>query len=398
MTWINPLMQVLAVTGFSLRTIPQRRGASAAALLGIAGVVAVLVGVLSIAQGFRRAMVAAGSPDTVIVMRSGSDTEMMSGLLRDDVRLIADAPGLLRTPEGPAASAELFVVINLPKRGTGTDANVPLRGVDRMAFAVRSQVRLVSGRRFEPGHNEMIVGRAAAREFAGLEPGARLRVGTADWTVVGVFEDAGGISESEVWTDAHVLQAAYRRGESYQSVYARLESPESYSVFKDALTADPRLQVEVVRQIDYYARQSETLYRLVSGLGTVISGLMGVGALFGALNTMYNAVASRTREIATLRALGFQAAPVVVSVMAESLVLALVGGAVGGVGAYLAFNGLEATTLNFQSFSQVAFAFAVTPGLLIQGVVYAALIGLVGGLFPALRAARIPIAAALREL
>lgn len=395
---LNWISQVVAVAGFSLRTIPERKGASLTAVFGIAGVVAVLVGVLSIAQGFRRAMVASGSPQTVIVMRRGSDTEMMSGLQREDVRLIANAPGLLRLDQGPAASAELFVVINLPKRGTGTDANVPFRGVELAAFEVRPEVKLLEGRKFDPGKNELLVGRAAAREFAGLDLNARIRIGTADWTIVGVFADGGGIAESEIWTDSRMLQAAYRRGETYQAVYARLESSDSLSRFKDALTADPRLQVEVVRQIDYYAKQSEVLYKLVTGLGTLISVLMGFGALFGALNTMYNAVAMRTREIATLRALGFSSGPVVISVLAESLVLALLGGVIGGWGAYLAFNGFEAATLNFQSFSQVAFAFAVTPGLLVQGILYASGIGLVGGLFPALRAARLPIAAALREL
>ena len=395
---MNWLSQVIAVTGFSLRTIPERKGSAAAAIFGIAGVVAVLVGVLSIAQGFRRAMVSAGSPQTVIVLRSGSDSEMMSGLQREEVRVVANAPGLLRTQEGPAASAELFVVINLPKRNTGTDANVPLRGVELSAFVVRPEVQISAGRRFEPGKNEILVGKAAAREFAGLDLNSMLRVGTADWKVVGIFTDGGGISESEIWTDSRVLQSAYRRGETFQSVYARLESADAFGAFKDALTTDPRLQVDVVRQTDYYSKQSQVTYKLVTGFGTVISILMGAGALFGALNTMYNAVATRTREIATLRALGFQSGPIIVSVLAESLTLALAGGFLGGLGAFLAFNGFEATTLNYQSFSQVAFAFAVTPTLLLKGVIYAASIGLIGGLLPAIRAARLPIASALREL
>ena len=394
---LNWLGQIWSVTGFGLRTIPQRKGASVAAIFGIAGVVAVLVGVLSIAQGFRYAMTASGSPDTVIVMRKGSDTEMMSGLTREDVTLVSLKPGLRRSGGVPAASAELFVVINLPKRGTGTDANVPLRGVGPETFEVRPQIHLTAGRKFEPGKNEILVGRAAAREFAGLELNAEVRVGTADWKVVGIFSDEGGISESEIWTDARILQSAFRRGETYQSVYARLDGPGSFEVFKDALTSDPQLQVDAIRQSDYYSRQSQMTYNLVNGFGSLISVLMGIGALFGALNTMYNAVATRTREIATLRALGFQSGPVIVSILAESMCLALTGGLIGGVGAYLAFNGFEATTLNYQSFSQVAFAFAVTPSLLMQGVLYALLIGFVGGLFPALRAARLPIASALRE-
>ncbi len=394
---LNWLGQIWSVTGFGLRTIPQRKGASVAAIFGIAGVVAVLVGVLSIAQGFRYAMTASGSPDTVIVMRKGSDTEMMSGLTREDVTLVSLKPGLRRSGGVPAASAELFVVINLPKRGTGTDANVPLRGVGPETFEVRPQIHLTAGRKFEPGKNEILVGRAAAREFAGLDLNAAVRVGTADWKVVGIFSDEGGISESEIWTDARILQSAFRRGETYQSVYARLDGPGSFEVFKDALTSDPQLQVDAIRQSDYYSRQSQMTYNLVNGFGSLISVLMGIGALFGALNTMYNAVATRTREIATLRALGFQSGPVIVSILAESMCLALTGGLIGGVGAYLAFNGFEATTLNYQSFSQVAFAFAVTPSLLMQGVLYALLIGFVGGLFPALRAARLPIASALRE-
>lgn len=394
----NWIAQIIAVSGFSLRTIPERKGASASAVLGIAGVVAVLVGVLSIAQGFRKAMLSSGSPETVIVMRQGSDNEMMSGLQRDDVRLIANAPGLLSTPQGPAASAELFVVINLPKRGTGTDANVPFRGVELTALSVRQELKILEGRCFEPGKNELIVGRAASREFSGLDLNARVRIGSADWTVVGVFTEAGGIAESEVWTDSRMLQSAYRRGETYQSVYARLASADTYFTFKDALTSDPRLQVEVIRQTDYYSRQSKLLYSLVTGFGTVISLLMGAGALFGALNTMYNAVAVRTREIATLRALGFQKGPVMVSVLAESLTLALLGGMIGAGGAYAAFNGFEASTLNYQSFSQVAFAFAVTPPLLVEGILYALAIGSIGGFFPAWHAANLPIASALREL
>lgn len=395
---LNWFSQVVAVTGFSLQTVVNRKGSSAATVIGIAGVVAVLVGVLSIAKGFRKAMTVSGSPDTAIVMRSGADSEMMSGLSRDETRVIADAPGVARVPGGSAASAELFVIIDLPKRSTGTDANVPLRGVEPAAFEVRRDLKVVEGRKFEPGRNEIIVGQGAAIEFAGLDLGKTIRVGQNDWAIVGIFTANGGISESEVWTDAAVLQPAYRRGDSFQSVYARLTSPEAFDAFKDALTTDPRLNVKVLRQADYYADQSTLVYNLITGLGTLIAGLMGLGALFGALNTMYTAVSSRTREIATLRALGFRAGPVVISVILESIVLAIFGGVIGSVGAYFAFDGFRAATINFQSFSQVAFAFEVGPALLIQGMVYAALIGVIGGLFPAIRAARLPIATALREL
>jgi putative ABC transport system permease protein len=395
---IHWLSQVAAVTKFGLLGIPQRLGSVGAAVFGIGGVVAVLVGVLSIATGFQRTMAASSAADAAIVLRSGADSEMVSGLGREETRLIADAPGVARTEAGPEASAELFVIINLPKRSTGTDANVPLRGVERAAFQVRDQLKIVTGRPFEWGKNEVIVGVGAAREFAGLQVGSTIHVGRYEWPVVGVFLVGGGTAESEIWTDATVLQAAYNRGDSFQSVYARLNSPTAFTAFKDALTTDPRLDVKVLRQADFYAEQSTAVTMLITTLGYIIAGLMAIGAVFGALNTMYSSVAARTREIATLRALGFGRGAVVVSVMLEALALALVGGAAGAGAAYFVFNGFETATMNWQSFSQVTFAFRVTPELLVQGVVLATLIGLVGGLMPAVRAARRPIAAALREL
>jgi putative ABC transport system permease protein len=395
---VNWLSQVASVTKFGLLSIPQRRGSVSAAVIGIAGVVAVLVGVLSIAVGFQKTMTASGAPDAAIVLRSGADSEMVSGFLRENTRLIADAPGLARSDKGPLASAELFVIINLPKRSTGTDANVPLRGVEDEAFKVRDSLKMVEGRRFEPGKDEVIVGTGAARQFAGLEVGNKIKVGRYEWPVVGIFSAGGGTAESEIWTDATVLQGTYHRGDSFQSVYTKLNSPAAFQQFKDALTSDPRLNVKVLRQTDYYAEQSTAVTKLITTLGVLIAVLMAVGAVFGALNTMYSAVSARTREIATLRALGFGSGSVVVSVMLESLVLALLGGAIGAGLAYLAFNGFQTATMNFQSFSQVTFAFQVTPELLIRGITWATVIGLIGGLFPAVRAARLPIAAALREL
>jgi putative ABC transport system permease protein len=395
---INWLSQVASVTKFGLLSIPQRRGSVSAAVIGIAGVVAVLVGVLSIAVGFRKTMSASGSPDAAIVLRSGADSEMVSGFLRENTRIIADAPGLARSDKGPLASAELFVIINLPKRSTGTDANVPLRGVEDEAFKVRDTFKMVEGRRFEPGKDEVIVGIGAAHQFAGLEVGNKIKVGRYEWPVVGIFSAGGGTAESEIWTDATVLQGTYHRGDSFQSVYTKLSSPAAFQQFKDALTTDPRLNVKVLLQTDYYVEQSTAVTKLITTLGVLIASLMAIGAVFGALNTMYSAVSARTREIATLRALGFGSGSVVVSVMLESLVLALLGGAIGATLAYLAFNGFQTATMNFQSFSQVTFAFQVTPELLIRGIVWATIIGLIGGLFPALRAARLPIAAALREL
>ena len=392
------LSQVATVTWVNLRTIPQRRGASMATVVGVAGVVIVSIAVFSIAEGVRRAMTSTAAPDTAIVLRSGSDSEMMSGLLREDTRLIADAPGVMRTSEGPVASAELYVIVDVPKRSTGTDANVPLRGVQPGAFGVRDEVRIVEGRRFEPGKNEIIVGRAAASQFAGLDLGNRLRWGENEWTVVGIFSAQGGLAESEIWCDAGVLQPAYRRGNSFQSVYAKLESPEAFPGFKDALTSNPALDVKVLQESEYYDSQSRALTGLIRTLGVVITVLMGAGAVFGALNTMYAAVAARTREIATLRALGFRAGPVVISVIVESLLLALLGGVAGAAVAYFSFNGFQTSTLNWSSFSQLSFSFAVTPELVSLGLGAALVMGLLGGLFPAVRAARLPVATALREL
>ncbi len=392
------LSQTVTVIGLSLRSIPQRLGPSIVAIIGITGVVVTFVAVLSIAEGFNAAMANAGSPDTAIIMRGGSNAELNSALALDATRIIADAPGVRRGDNGPMASAELFVIVNIPKKSTGTEANVPLRGVQAGAFDVRPEVEIVEGRRFSPGTNEIVVGRAASNLFANLELGAVNRWGENTWTVVGIFEAAGTISESEIWCDAAVLQPAYRRGSTFQSVMARLDSEDAFQAFKDTLTTDPRLDVQVERETDYYRSQSSQIRGIITGIGSVITILMGIGAVFGAVNTMYNAVATRTREIATLRALGFSGSSVVISVMVESALLAVVGGVIGGGLAYAAFHGYQTATMNFQTFSQVAFAFTVTPALLVQGALYALIMGLIGGFFPAIRAARMPIVTALREL
>lgn len=394
---MNWLSQILSVTLFSLRTIPERKGSAFTAAVGIAGVVAVLVGVLSIAEGFKAAMSVSGAEDVAIVLRTGADNEMTSGLSRDETRLIADAAGVARAGDVSLTSAELFVVINLTNRASGTDGNLALRGVQLQAFAVHDGVHVIKGRRFEPGRNEIIVGVGAARIFSGIELGKTVRVGQNDWHVVGVFAGGGGSAESEIWTDATVLQSAYDRADSFQSVYARLTSPQAFQQFKDSLTTNPQLKVKALKQSEFLAEQSSMLTTFIEKLGVFIAALMALGALFGALNTMYSAVSARTREIATLRALGFGSSPVVLSVMFESLALALLGGTIGAAAAYFAFDGFKAATMNWQTFSQIAFAFAVTPTLLVNAIIWAAVLGLLGGLFPAIRAARLPIAAALRE-
>jgi putative ABC transport system permease protein len=395
---ISWLSQIAAITKFGLLSLPQRKGATLATVIGITGVVAVFIGVLSIAAGFEHAMKMSAAPDAAIVLRSGATGEMDSGFGREETKVIADAPGVARSAQEALASSELFVIIDEPKRTTGTDANVPLRGVEPAALQVHDKFKIVQGRMFDWGKNEVIVGSGAAMEFAGLDVGSKLKVGRNEWLVAGVFTANGGGSESEIWTDARVLQDAYQRGDSFQSVNVRLNSASAFNQFRDSLTNNPQVSVKVERQSEFYAAQSEFMTELITTLGVLIASLMALGAVFGALNTMYSAVAARTREIATLRALGFGSGAVVVSVMIESLLLALVGGAVGAGLAYVLFNNFHTSTMNFQSFSQVAFAFRVTTALLVQGVIWAMLIGLIGGLFPAIRAARLPIAAALREL
>lgn len=392
------MKQILAVTAMNLRTIPQRIGSSAVAIVGIAGVVVVLVAVLSIAEGFQAVMQNTGDPSRALVMRSGADSEMTSGLAGQEADVIKQAPGIARDGSELLGSAELFVIIDLPKRSTNTAANVPMRGIEPAATSVRGEFSVVEGRMFEFGTNEVIAGRGAAAQFSGLEIGNEIRLGQATWRVVGIFETDGAVSETEVWTDARTLQGAYRRGNSYQSVLLQLDSPDAFGAFRDWLTANPQLNVQVLRENEYYATQSRALVTLVRVVGFGIAGLMSLGAIFGAILTMYTAVASRAREIATLRALGFNALAVVSSVLTESLALAAVGGLVGGLAAYAAFNGYQTSTINFQTFSQVAFAFRVTGSLLVLGLVAALFMGFFGGLLPAWRAARLPIVSALREL
>jgi len=394
---LNWLSQVTSISLFNLCTIPERKGAALATVVGIAGVVAVFVGVFSIAEGFRHTMMVSGSDDVAIVMRSGSDTEMSSNLGREDCRVISDAPGVARDATGPLVSAEMLTIINLPKRTTGTDANVPLRGVQPAAFTIRGNLKMVEGRQLMPGRNELNVGVGAAREFAGLALGSKINFGQTDWTIVGIFSADGGVAESEVWADVAVLQPAYHHEDNFQAVHAKLASAGAYDQFAAALKGDPRLNVKTSRETDFFADQSTILTTFIKTIGVLITALMGVGALFGALNTMYSAVASRTREIATLRALGFGAGPVILSILFESLVLALAGGLIGAAAADWVFNGFTATTMNWQTFSQVAFAFTVTPAIIAYAIVVSAAIGLIGGLFPAIRASRLPIAAALRE-
>ncbi len=393
--WIT---QTIAVTLLSIRTIPQRLSSSTVSMAGIAGVVIVFIAVLSIGEGFKSAMQDAGSPARVIVMRAGADSEMSSGIGGPEADLIRQAPGVLLDSNRPVASAELFVIIDRNKRTTGTAANIPLRGIEPMALQVRNEVKITDGRMLQFGTNEAIVGRSALGQFSGMDLNSEIKSGQLTLKIVGVFEDKGSVAESELWADSKLIQDVYRRGNSYQSVLVRLDSPASFDAFKNALTTNPQLNVQVRRETEYYAAQSETMSALIKGIGYTIAFLMGLGAIFGAILTMNTAVAARTREIATLRALGFNTISVLISVLGESMALAAIGGLAGGLLGFVAFNGYQTSTMNFQTFSQIAFAFRVTPSLLVQGLTYALVMGFIGGVVPAIRAARLPISSALREL
>jgi putative ABC transport system permease protein len=395
---MGTLNQILAASWAAILSLPARLGASAVAVFGTACVVGVFISVLSMAEGFEKTLLAAGSDNTIIVMREAATSEMNSGLSNEQVQLIMDAPGVQRGADGRAlAAAELYVIADIPKRDNDGSANVPLRGVQPHSLTVRDNIRIVEGRSFEEGQNELIVGRAAQREFAGLNVGDTVKLGQNEWRVVGAFEDAGSVSESEMWCDVRILQQAYRRGNSFQSVRVKLENPAAIDDFKKVLASDPRLVVGVQTERDYYATQSEAMTKFIKWIGYPLAILMAIGAMFGALNTMYASVSARTREIATLRALGFGSLSVICSTLIESILLAFVGGLVGAVIVYLVFNGYTVSTMNGASFSQVVFAFAVTPQLLWQGINAAVWIGLLGGFFPALRAVSVPVVVALRE-
>lgn len=387
--------QAAAITRVGIATLPQRLGASSVIVIGIAGVVGVLVALLALAGGLQQTLRGTGNDDTAIVVRGGASAELDSGLSRESATLIAQAPGIARDAGGqPLVSAEVVVVTNVPKKSSGTDANVEIRGVGLQSWAVRPNVRIVDGRRFEPGLRELLVGQGARQQFAGLEPGSTINLNAQQWQIVGVFA-SGDAHESELIGDAETVATTYRRN-GFQSVTVRLDSPGAFDTFKAALASDPRLKVDARTTRDYYTAQSAALSKVIRIVGIVIATIMAIGAVFGALNTMYAAVNARAREVATLRAIGFGAAPVLVSVVLEAMLLALLGGALGASVAWLLFHDYAVSTLG-ANFSQVVFRFDVSPALLGTGVRWALAIGLIGGLLPAVRAAQLPVTAALRE-
>lgn len=391
--------QAASVAGIGVGTLPQRLGSSAVVVIGIAGVVAVLVAMLAMAEGYTETLRRSGSDDTAIVMRGASAAEVASVLSKDSALVIEQAPGIARDEQGkPIASAELVVAANLPVKGGNVEeefGSVQLRGIGEMAWKLRPDAKIVAGRKFQPGLRELVAGKGAQRQFEGLEVDREIKLGNQSWKIVGIFESNDAM-DSELWGDADVIGPAYRNGNSLSSVFVRLTGPEAFEPFKAALASDPRLQVDASTTIEYFSKQSEQIAKVITFIGIVVGAIMGIGAVFGALNTMFAAVAVRAREIATLRAIGFRGLPVVVAIMLETMLLALIGGAIGGAIAWLIFNGYTASTMS--GVGQLTFDFAVSPSLLWTGLKWALAIGFIGGLYPALRAARLPVTTALREL
>lgn len=392
---MSAFKQIGAVTSMSLGSLPQRMGTSSVIVIGIAGVVAVLLSVLAMATGFKKTLASTGRDDRAIVLRGGSDSELASTISRENALTILDAPGVRRNTEGkPIGSAEIVVIVDLPKKSNEAGSNVTIRGIGPQAFQVRPEIHLAEGRLFKPGLRELIVGRGAQHQFKGLNVGEKIELRGSDWTVVGIFESGGDSHESELMADGETVLSAYRRN-LYQSVIAQLDSPAAFEAFQKSLTSNPQLSVDVKREREYYAKQSEQLSKVLSFVAYVVGGIMAVGALFGALNTMYSAVSARSQEIATLRAIGFGGTPVVISIMLEALLLSLIGALIGAALAWLFFNGNAVSTLG-ANFTQVVFKLTVTPELILLGIIWACVIGVIGGLFPAIRAARLPVATALR--
>ena len=392
------LKQTAALSLLNLRSLPQRPGTAAVAMSGIAALTGVFAGVRSMASGFEKTMEGSGQEDVALVLRSGSTAELNSRFSSEQADVIRFAPGIARDAAGdPQVSSELFWVVNAVDRSSGGETNVALRGIQPSGYALRKNYRLAEGREFTPGRFELIVGRGARNQFLGLEPGQTIRFGKTEWLVTGMFEDGGSVFESELWCDVNVLQSAYQLGSGFQVVRARMDGGGGRARLEEALAGDQRLAVDVWSEKEFYAQQAEDTAALIRVIGIPVSALMAIGAVFAALNAMYASIVARARELATLRALGFGSFPTALAALLESVALAFLGGMLGCAIAWLALNGFQASTLA-ASFSQVVFNFAVTPDLLAQGIAAALAVGLVGGIFPAVRAATAPVTVALREL
>ena len=388
------LKQVLSVTALGLRSVPERIGPTLVIVVGLAGVVAVFTALLAMAAGFSSTLESAGRSDVVLVLRGGSQAELNSGISREQGTIIKQVPGVAQGADGlPLASAEVVVIAELMKAGEKTGSNITVRGVEPAAFRLRPQLRILEGRSFSQGLRELIVGQGVARQFEGARLGQTIRMRGSDWTVVGVFA-SGDAYESELWADVDVAQSTFNR-QGYSAVRLQLAAAGDLQTVKDALSAEPRVNVDVETEQQYFSGQTEQFRKTIGILAVFVTTIMGLGAVFAALNTMYAAVSAREREIATLRAIGFRGLPVVVSIMLESLILALIGGLLGALAAYVLFNNMVVSTLG-ANFTQVVFRFTVTPALVVDGLVIAVTIGMVGGFLPALRAARQPVTTALR--
>jgi putative ABC transport system permease protein len=384
---------------YNVRSVKARWTSTIVAVLGIAGTVGVFVAMLSLARGFKATLVASGSAGNVLALRAGSPTEMMGGITLDSVKLVQDKPGVARDQNGtPLVTQEVVGVVPFPLISTGTDANVQVRGVSPNVLSVRKFVKIDKGRMFQPGLSELVVGKNASTTYAGLKLDNTVNFGGGRWKIVGVFDAGGSAFDSEVWCDSKILNEVLKRPDNvFQSATIHLTSPAAFNEFRDAVTKDPQLNLDVMTEVDYYAKQSRTMTTLITVLGGMVAFIMAIGAVFGALNTMYSAVAERGREIATMRAVGFGGGSVVFSFLIEALLISFVGGVLGCL-AVLPLNGFTTQTLNFQTFSNLAFAFKITLDLLIGGVVFALVMGVLGGLPPAIRAAGRPVASTLRAL
>jgi putative ABC transport system permease protein len=389
------LLQITALTAMNLRSLPKRFWLSLSTVIAVTLVVVVLLAFLAMQKGFQHTLASAGADDVAMILRAGSQSEVGSVITRDQIRLIEEAPGIAKSPDGkPLVSAELYLVVDGVKHASQTKANLPLRGIGQEGMAVRKGIHIIAGRMFSPGTNEIVVGKALLSEFDGLQLGQTVTFGTSRWTVVGVFAAEGSVFESEIWADLPVVQSFFKRDNVFQTVRARLVSPAALGGLQRYLDSDPRLKLEAKSEAAYFAEQASGTSDLIQKLGWPLAIAMAFGALAGALNTMYSSVAARTTEIATLRAIGFGGLPAFVSTLVESAVLAALGGVLGVTAAFLVFNGLSASTLG-ASFTQVVFTFEVTPALAAQGVSLALIVGLIGGIFPSVRAARMPILAGL---
>ena len=383
---------------YNLRSLRVRWQSTVVAVLGIAGSVGVFVAMLSLAKGFKATLVSSGSTQNAIVRRGGATSEMDSVLTIDNYHVIENAPGIMKGANGPLLTGETVVIAAFTMKGTGTDGSLQIRGISGSALDVRPTVKMVEGRFFRPGLNELVIGSAVQKTYVGFDVGKSVRFGGGNWTIVGMFDSNGSAFDSEVWADHTVLSEVYKRPANiFSSITVRLNSPADLGRFKDALTADPRLNVQVERETDYYDKQSRLVTTLITVLGSMVAAVMAVGAIFGALNTMYSAVAERAREIATMRALGFGAVAVITSFTFEMLCISVIGALIGCL-AVLPLNGMMTGTMNWQTFSHLSFAFRITPALLLGGTVFALMMGVFGGVPPAIRAARARISVALREL